>query len=43
MVLHDRYNLKKLSYEERKAKLIDRLKALNSAAGVDNDYDEDDD
>ncbi|XWS47110.1 hypothetical protein CRYUN_Cryun14cG0125400 [Craigia yunnanensis] len=40
---HKRYNLKKLSYEERKAKLIDRLKALNSAAGVDNDYDEDDD
>ncbi|MBA0791250.1 hypothetical protein Gohar_015842, partial [Gossypium harknessii] len=34
---HKRYNLKKLSYEERKAKLIDRLKALNSAAGVDND------
>ncbi|PPR97076.1 hypothetical protein GOBAR_AA23591 [Gossypium barbadense] len=39
---HKRYNLKKLSYEERKAKLIDRLKALNSAAGVDNDSDEDD-
>ncbi|XP_022728331.1 60S ribosomal protein L5-like isoform X2 [Durio zibethinus] len=36
---HKRYNLKKLTYEERKAKLIDRLKALNSA----NDYDEDDD
>ncbi|KHF99386.1 60S ribosomal L5 [Gossypium arboreum] len=40
---HKRYNLKKLSYEERKAKLIDRLKALNSAAGVDNDSDKDDD
>ncbi|KAG4193030.1 hypothetical protein ERO13_A07G194900v2 [Gossypium hirsutum] len=40
---HKRYNLKKLSHEERKAKLIDRLKALNSAAGVDNDSDKDDD
>ncbi|KAH1129141.1 hypothetical protein J1N35_000519 [Gossypium stocksii] len=40
---HKRYNLKKLSYEERKAKLIDWLKALNSAAGVDNDSDKDDD
>ncbi|XVF81346.1 hypothetical protein PTKIN_Ptkin15bG0148000 [Pterospermum kingtungense] len=39
---HKRYNLKKLTYEERKAKLIERLKALNSAAGVD-DSDEDDD
>ncbi|GMJ00612.1 ribosomal protein L5 B, OLIGOCELLULA 7 [Hibiscus trionum] len=38
---HKRYNLKKLSYEERKAKLIDRLKALNSASGVENDSDED--
>lgn len=36
-----RYNLKKLTYEERKAKLIERLNALNSAAG--NDEDEDDD
>ncbi|MBA0669239.1 hypothetical protein Goklo_007446 [Gossypium klotzschianum] len=40
---HKRYNLKKLSYEERKAKLIDRLKALNSAAGVDSDEDDEDD
>ncbi|XP_022758842.1 60S ribosomal protein L5-like [Durio zibethinus] len=40
---HKRYNLKKLSYEERKAKLIDRLKALNSADAVENDSDEDDD
>ncbi|KAB2075278.1 hypothetical protein ES319_A07G212000v1 [Gossypium barbadense] len=40
---HKKYNLKKLSHEERKAKLIDRLKALNSAAGVDNDSDKDDD
>ncbi|XVE72633.1 hypothetical protein DITRI_Ditri11bG0053800 [Diplodiscus trichospermus] len=39
---HKRYNLKKLSYEERKARLIERLKALNSAAGVEDD-DEDDD
>ncbi|XP_039049161.1 60S ribosomal protein L5-like isoform X1 [Hibiscus syriacus] len=38
---HKRYNLKKLSYEERKAKLIDRLKALNSAAVVENDSDDD--
>jgi len=35
-----RYNLKKLTYEERKAKLVARLQALNSAAG---DDDEDDD
>jgi len=33
-----RYNLKKLTYEERKAKLVARLQALNSAAD-----DEDDD
>ncbi|GAB2282378.1 60S ribosomal protein L5 [Dionaea muscipula] len=39
---HKRYNLKKLTYEERKAKLIERLNALNSAAGGDED-DEDDD
>ncbi|PKI69792.1 hypothetical protein CRG98_009667 [Punica granatum] len=36
---HKRYNLKKLTYEERKARLIERLNALNSAAG---DEDEDD-
>ncbi|KAJ4730315.1 60S ribosomal protein L5 [Melia azedarach] len=35
---HKRYNLKKLTYEERKAKLIERLQALNAA-----DEDEDDD
>lgn len=34
-----RFNLKKLSYEERKAKLIERLNALNSTE--DNDSDED--
>ncbi|XP_019414688.1 PREDICTED: 60S ribosomal protein L5-like isoform X2 [Lupinus angustifolius] len=38
---HKRYNLKKLTYEERKNKLIARLEALNSAAGAD-DEDEDD-
>jgi large subunit ribosomal protein L5e len=35
-----RYNLKKLTYEERKNKLIARLTALNAAVG---DEDEDDD
>ncbi|XP_059659954.1 large ribosomal subunit protein uL18 isoform X2 [Cornus florida] len=39
---HKRYNLKKLTYEERKAKLIERLNALNSAAGADDDEDDDD-
>ncbi|CAL0307965.1 unnamed protein product [Lupinus luteus] len=39
---HKRYNLKKLTYEERKNKLIARLQALNSAAGADDDDDEDD-
>lgn len=38
-----RYNLKKLTYEERKASLIQRLNALNSAAGADDDEDEDED
>ncbi|WVY96347.1 hypothetical protein V8G54_028498 [Vigna mungo] len=37
---HKRYNLKKLTYEERKAKLVARLQALNSAADVDDDDDE---
>ncbi|XAR71061.1 hypothetical protein NMG60_11028149 [Bertholletia excelsa] len=40
---HKRYNLKKLTYEERKAKLIERLNALNAAAGADEDEDEDED
>lgn len=35
-----RYNLKKLTYEERKAKLVERLNALNSAAGADDDEDD---
>ncbi|EEF37766.1 ribosomal protein L5, putative [Ricinus communis] len=34
---HKRYNLKKLTYEERKAKLIERLTALNSAADDEED------
>ncbi|GKV53758.1 hypothetical protein SLEP1_g60273, partial [Rubroshorea leprosula] len=40
---HKRYNLKKLTYEERKAKLIERLRTLNSAADVDDEEDEDED
>ncbi|PQQ03362.1 60S ribosomal protein L5 [Prunus yedoensis var. nudiflora] len=35
---HKRYNLKKLTYEERKNKLIERLNAFNSAA---QDHDDD--
>ncbi|XP_004510723.1 large ribosomal subunit protein uL18 [Cicer arietinum] len=38
---HKRFNLKKLTYEERKAKLIARLQALNAAVD-DEDEDEDD-
>ncbi|KAK4419758.1 60S ribosomal protein L5 [Sesamum alatum] len=38
---HKRYNLKKLTYEERKTKLIERLNALNSAAGNDDEDEED--
>ncbi|WCJ21884.1 60S ribosomal protein L5 [Euphorbia peplus] len=34
---HKRFNLKKLTYEERKAKLVERLQALNSAADEDED------
>ncbi|CAI9770928.1 unnamed protein product [Fraxinus pennsylvanica] len=37
---HKRYNLKKLTYEERKARLIERLNALNAAAGDEDDDDE---
>ncbi|GLT91558.1 hypothetical protein SLE2022_094410 [Rubroshorea leprosula] len=40
---HKRYNLKKLTYEERKAKLIERLRTLNSAADFDDEEDEDED
>lgn len=42
LLFYLRYNLKKLTYEERKAKLIERLNALNAAAGADEDDDEDD-
>nr|GEV17946.1 60S ribosomal protein L5-like [Tanacetum cinerariifolium] len=38
---HKRYNLKKLTYDERREKLIERLNALNAAAGA-NDDEEDD-
>ncbi|KAK3001909.1 hypothetical protein RJ639_020735, partial [Escallonia herrerae] len=40
---HKRYNLKKLTYQERKDKLIERLNALNAAAGSDDEDEEDDD
>ncbi|XP_039033086.1 60S ribosomal protein L5-like [Hibiscus syriacus] len=36
---HKRFNLQKLTFEERKAKLIERLQALNAAAGVDSEDD----
>lgn len=39
----DRYNPKKLTYEERKASLIERVKALNSAGGAADDDDDEDD
>ncbi|XP_022151864.1 60S ribosomal protein L5 [Momordica charantia] len=39
---HKRYNLKKLTYEERKARLVERLNALNSAVDADDDDEEDD-
>ncbi|KAH9793985.1 60S ribosomal protein L5-2 [Citrus sinensis] len=34
---HKRYNLKKLTYEERKARLVERLKALNAAEDDEDD------
>ncbi|XP_074273725.1 large ribosomal subunit protein uL18-like [Silene latifolia] len=41
---HKRYNAKKLTYEERKAKLVERLNKLNDAVGAaDDDDDEEDD
>lgn len=40
---HKRYNPKKLTYDERKASLIQRVKALNSAIGGDDDKEEEDD
>lgn len=39
----NRYNPKKLTYDERKASLIQRVKALNSAIGGDDDKEEEDD
>ncbi|RCV28552.1 hypothetical protein SEVIR_5G418800v4 [Setaria viridis] len=39
---HKRYNPKKLTYEQRKASLVERLNALNSSGGADDDDDEDD-
>lgn len=39
---HKRYHLKKLTYEQRKARLIERLNALNAGANVDDDEDEED-
>ncbi|KAF6135586.1 hypothetical protein GIB67_015439 [Kingdonia uniflora] len=38
---HKRFNLKKLTYEERKNKLIERLNSFNSAAGADDDENDD--
>ena len=39
-----RYNLKKLTYDERRARLVERLNALNSATtGAEDDEDEDED
>jgi large subunit ribosomal protein L5e len=35
-----RYNPKKLTYEQRKARLVERLNALNSSGGVDDDEDD---
>lgn len=40
--LCNRYNLKKLTFDERKKKLVERLKAFNDA-GNDDDSDDDDD
>ncbi|KAF0933148.1 hypothetical protein E2562_014138 [Oryza meyeriana var. granulata] len=40
---HKRFNLKKLTYAERKARLVERLNALNSSAGADDDEEEDED
>jgi large subunit ribosomal protein L5e len=37
---HKRYNLKKLTYEERKAKLIERLNTFNTAAEADDEEDD---
>lgn len=39
----NRYNAKKLTYDERKASLIERLNALNAAAGDDDEDDDEED
>ncbi|KAF9610164.1 hypothetical protein IFM89_020601 [Coptis chinensis] len=38
---HKRFNLKKLTYDERRNKLITRLNALNSTAGAYDDENDD--
>ena len=43
IIVSHRYNLKKLTYEERKAKLIERLNALNAAGRADEDENDEDD
>ncbi|KAL9247579.1 hypothetical protein vseg_020997 [Gypsophila vaccaria] len=40
---HKRFNANKLAYEERKAKLVERLNKLNAAVGAADDDDEEDD
>ncbi|WVZ67858.1 hypothetical protein U9M48_016880 [Paspalum notatum var. saurae] len=37
---HKRYNPKKLTYEQRKASLVERLNQLNSSGGADDDEDD---
>ncbi|KAJ7944003.1 60S ribosomal protein L5 [Quillaja saponaria] len=37
---HKRFNLKKLTYEQRKASLVARLQSLNAAANADDDEDD---
>jgi large subunit ribosomal protein L5e len=36
-----RYNSRKLTHEERRSRLVERLNALNSSGGDGNDQDED--
>jgi hypothetical protein len=40
LFLNIRYNLKKLTYEERKVRLLERLNAINSSGGADDDEDD---
>ncbi|KAJ3708215.1 hypothetical protein LUZ61_011920 [Rhynchospora tenuis] len=37
---HKRYNLKKLTYDQRRARLLERLNALNNSGGPDDDDDD---